>query len=132
MITEEILNAIIAGRAVEFKDSDGQWRVRCLYQGSWCMPKDGVGWVQAISPDCLQIIFEFMAKYEWRLLKESRDWKGALEWLKEGKSVRRAKWAPQLSVRALATIVNFYWLEDESEIAFCTDDFEATDWEIVE
>jgi hypothetical protein len=140
MITEEILNAIIAGQAVEYRHSPtDKWEIRCLNEGRWCEPIDGKGWVPVSNVDTLKGILTVLAKYEWRLIKESRDWKGALEWLKEGKKVKRGAWqAPCWLVQDPSG--SLQWQDSTCArpdiyvgyYRFNAKDFEATDWEIVE
>lgn len=130
MISKDVLESIVKGCAVEFEDALGHWQIRCLVDGEWCMPVDGKGWVPCMVKPNLAILLGVLAKYEWRLMREQRDWKGALEWLREGQHVRRASWGKGLHLRHLAYFVDHYTENTPSPQSFLAEDFEATDWEL--
>jgi hypothetical protein len=130
MISQEVLEAIVKGCAVEFEDALGKWQIRCLVDGEWCMPVDGKGWVPCMTRPNLAILLGVLSKYEWRRYCEQRDWKGALEWLKEGKFIRRASWCKTVYVKQSATLCDFYVDGTIIDRSYTVEDFEATDWEL--
>jgi hypothetical protein len=75
--TNEVLEAVLLGKELEQKHKDGScWKPSSL------TVKDGG-------------IMELLT-CEFRLKpKEQRDFAGALEWLREGKAIRRPCWGPE-------------------------------------
>ena len=137
MITKEVLDAVVKGCAVEFEDALGHWQLRCLVDGEWCMPVDGKGWAPCKTKPNLAILLGILSKYEWRRHCEQRDWKGALEWLKEGKSIRRSFWIPGLILKLDACgHLQFSDRPHGQSVEavarrFSVESFEAIDWELV-
>lgn len=139
MISQEVLTALIAGRAIEYRSGADHWEIRCLVNGHWCEPIDGTGWVPVSAVSNLKQLLQVLLQYEWRVLREQRDWTGALKWLKEGKKIRRGAWRANCWL-VLDSSLGLQWQDETCKrpdiyvgyYRFKLADFEATDWEIVE
>jgi hypothetical protein len=129
MITEEVLTALKNGEVVQFR--------RDAYQG-W-MFVQSVGTIieywypEPVVPNRIKVmnynwLLRMMVECEWCVKVDQRDWLGALEWIKEGKRVKRAgqKGGPQarLSHDLKAELMVLHYMKVE--------DFEAKDWVVAD
>jgi hypothetical protein len=115
MITEEVLKALSEGRRVEYLATDNKWHGIQRMGDRFYYQHDPVETSAASLLWC-------MAELKWRLPIEQRDWMGALEWIKEGKHVKRSS-KPGAYAR-----LSFNEPKLVTTFALTPEDYQAKDW----
>jgi hypothetical protein len=139
MINSDQIDTLIKGGTVRYSDGAGV-KLFATKDGELCWKfdtKDDNGWNRL--PSGINNVLHFLGSGVWGEHVERRDWEGALEWLKEGKKVRRGAWqAPCWLVQDSSD--SLQWQDETCArpdiyvgyYRFYANDFESTDWEIFE